>query len=297
MQPTETIQKLDFETIECEKIPFVVINTSVIQSIKNRDAAFLWIYLQSLPPTWVVNKHHIMKHFDISERTYRRMMTFLARSNLIRYEKVRVANGTYGPVKLIVLNGSDFKMGADCGHEAKYGTVDSNHAAKKPHSGESTGVGSAAHINTISNINTKKEIINNNILTQAREDLEVLENPTGKIKPNLYIESTYDTAFKTERDKLDRDEFGGSALPPLLHVEDPPGFNAFFEIYPVKSSKRLARALWWEYKLESKALEIIEKVKQQKKLHVRWKNKEFIPSPVPAVLQFVEVAAAVSIRT
>jgi len=124
----------------------------------------------------------------------------------------------------------------------------------------------------------------NNKYINAREDSKVSENQTGKIKPNSYVESTYDTAFKTERDKLDSDEYGGSALPPQFHVEpvvdDPPGFNAFFEIYPVKSSKRLARALWWEYKLESKALEIIEKVKQQKKLHVRWRNKEFIPSPV-----------------
>ena len=42
----------------------------------------------------------------------------------IECEKIRLPNGTYGPVKLIVLNGSDFKPGAGCDHAAKYGAVD-----------------------------------------------------------------------------------------------------------------------------------------------------------------------------
>ncbi len=150
---TNNIQKLDFHTIEKESIPYTVLNTFVIQNIHNHFAGFIWIYLQSLPRTWKVNKFHIMKHFDISERTYQRHMSFLAKSNLISYEIPRHENGTLGHVTLKVLNGTKFnqithtdkndivdttppKIADRLNNEESAPVLDRHHTAKKPHSGE-----------------------------------------------------------------------------------------------------------------------------------------------------------------
>lgn len=147
------IEKLDFETIEHEKVPYTVISTFVIQKITDHLAGFIWVYLQSLPPSWKVNKYHIMEHFDISDRTYQRRMSFLCKSNLISYENSRSENGTLGNFILKVLNGTKF---IQINHTAKNGVVDTTppkmavwekpqkitqvidnaHSAKKPHSGD-----------------------------------------------------------------------------------------------------------------------------------------------------------------
>ena len=102
------IEKFEPTSIEHESIPFAQINRNVIQNIKNPVAAFIWIYLQSMPRTWKPNKHQIMKHFDISERTYERHMAFLRDSCLIAYRKVRYKNGRLGACAIIVLNGDKF---------------------------------------------------------------------------------------------------------------------------------------------------------------------------------------------
>lgn len=152
------IDKLDFETIERESIPFTLISTFVIQNIKNHFAGFIWVFLQSLPPTWTANKAHLMKHFEISERTYQRHMSFLSASNLVCYQRIRLENGTLGPVYLKVLNGTEFNVAADSCHTVKIGVVDFNHTAKKPPSGGTTPVVFGTLINTTINITkTTKE--------------------------------------------------------------------------------------------------------------------------------------------
>lgn len=151
------IQKLDFDTIEREQIPFVTLSTYVIQNITNHFAGFIWAFLQSLPPNWEINKIHIMKHFGISDRTYQRHMSFLSNSNLIRYERQRYQNGTLGPVALKVLNGTKFNRDAGPDHTAKIGIVDFNHTAKTPQCGEATPVANGRHTNTTTTTKTKKE--------------------------------------------------------------------------------------------------------------------------------------------
>lgn len=103
------IEKFDADSMDHELIPFAQIDRNVIQNIKNPGAALIWFYLQSMPRTWKPNKHQIMNHFDISERTYKRHMAFLRDSCLIEYKRIRNKNGQLESVELMILNGRKFK--------------------------------------------------------------------------------------------------------------------------------------------------------------------------------------------
>jgi hypothetical protein len=153
------IQKFEATKFSQEIIPFAQISRDVIQNISDPLAGFIWVYLQSLPPTWKPNKHHLMKHFDISERTYERRIAFLCKSGLIAYQRSRDKNGRLGEVELIVLNGDRFNSNPneqsraafeiieeenkkipyeikDLNHTAKNGGMEIHHSAKKPRCGD-----------------------------------------------------------------------------------------------------------------------------------------------------------------
>lgn len=151
------IHKYNATLFEKEHLPFTQICNKVIQNITNIQAGFIWVYLQSLPATWIPNKFHLMSHFGISERTYQRIMSYLSDCKLVSYERDRKPNGTLAEVRLIVHNGINFTQAPpenhtakivsmvikekplpdkDSDHTAKFGIVDFNHTAKKPHSGD-----------------------------------------------------------------------------------------------------------------------------------------------------------------
>ena len=121
------IEKFEPESIEHEPIPFAQLDRNVLQNIKNPAAGFIWAYLQSQPRTWKPNKHQIMKHFDISERTYERYIAFLRESNLVKYRRERYSDGTLGPCILVILNGNKF---IDISKVKKEKLRNSNHTAK-----------------------------------------------------------------------------------------------------------------------------------------------------------------------
>jgi hypothetical protein len=174
------IQKLDPTHFEKEQMPYTLICNNVINKCKNPVAGFIWIYLQSKPPTWTPNKWEIMKRFDISEATYKRHMRYLSSCGLIEYHRMRLDDGTIGNFRLVVLNGSNFNPEGDtfkgtvfdltnihgikndtvvdpapvmdCDHGIIFDTVASIHSIKKPPSGEMT-----PHINTRSTSSVKKE--------------------------------------------------------------------------------------------------------------------------------------------
>jgi hypothetical protein len=194
-----SIEKLDFETIEREHIPFVTLPTTVIQKIKNPMAGFMWVYFNSLPPEWKINKSHIMAHFDISERTYQRHMSYLKSHNLIEYRRYRMPNGTLGPVTLVSLNGLNFKPDVDHDHSAKFGIVVVNHTAKNPHSGETTAVVSGTLINTITSFGSlkrKEEDINIGDSANTPKNIQFSTNKKNKPKPlSDYSKDTFFMLF------------------------------------------------------------------------------------------------------
>lgn len=108
------IEKYDFDTIKREKKPYTVIRTAIVQKIpiKHAQEFLLWVYLESLCETWKPTKSHLTKHFQISDRTYERYMSWLNAVGLIEYRQTRSSGGTFGKGKLIVLNGSRFNLDA-----------------------------------------------------------------------------------------------------------------------------------------------------------------------------------------
>lgn len=130
MKKTEVnIEKFDFEGFEKEPSPYTVIPTNVIQELapRHQTAYCLWSYLQSLPPDWEPNKHHLIKLFSISERTYHTHMKILVQCNLIQYVRYRYKNGRLGKVIIKVLNGSKFELPEQSNHTAKICIVDAPH--------------------------------------------------------------------------------------------------------------------------------------------------------------------------
>lgn len=120
------IEKYDITTFEKEQKPYLMVLTDLIQKfpITHSSELLLWMFLESLPPTWKPNKNHIMAHFNISDRTYERYMSYLNATNLIEYRQDRNSSGTFGDWKLIVLNGTRFNPGAESNRSAKIdGTV------------------------------------------------------------------------------------------------------------------------------------------------------------------------------
>lgn len=102
------INKLNPKKFQHEKIPYTIIANKVIENCTNPSAMQIWLYLQTKIETWIPNKYEIMKRFNLSERSYDRYMSYLCKSNLIKFEQERLENGTFGTATMIVLNGTDF---------------------------------------------------------------------------------------------------------------------------------------------------------------------------------------------
>lgn len=98
----------DFEGMTQEKWPFTQISNYVVQNIGDPLSGFLWVYLQSLPPTWTINKHHLKAEMGIGEHSYKRAMTYLKKCNLISQYQEKSKSGKYDKSRIIVKNGSKF---------------------------------------------------------------------------------------------------------------------------------------------------------------------------------------------
>lgn len=104
-----SIEKLDFQKATKEQIPYTLISTKVIQSIKDPVAGFIWIYLASLPPDWLVNKEQVMAKFHIGDNRLKVIFSYLHRAGLIQYKRDRFDDGKLGVVIVHVLCGDQFK--------------------------------------------------------------------------------------------------------------------------------------------------------------------------------------------
>lgn len=105
------IEKFDshaFDSITKESCPYTQASSKVIQHIHNKEALALWMYFQSLPPEWNINKYQVMKCFGIGEVVYKRTMSFLRKCKLIDYKIYKSEIGTFYKTRIIVKNGSEF---------------------------------------------------------------------------------------------------------------------------------------------------------------------------------------------
>lgn len=114
----EKFDASDFIEGENQKWPFTQISNYVVQNIGDALSGFLWVYLQSLPPAWIVNKHQLKSHFNIGEHSYKKAMTYLKKCNLISQYQEKAQGGLYGKSRIIVKNGSKFIHPKDHENEA-----------------------------------------------------------------------------------------------------------------------------------------------------------------------------------
>lgn len=126
------IQKYNFDDFEKEQKPYVMLLTEVIQKfpMSHSGEFLLWTFLESLPDTWKPNKQHITNHFDISDRTYERYMSWLNAVGLIEYRQKRGSTGAFSKWTLVVLNGTKFNPDAGLRQSAKIGGVVVNRKKK-----------------------------------------------------------------------------------------------------------------------------------------------------------------------
>ena len=89
---------------------FTVVPNHLIKTIpmKNADMFLVWTYLQSMRNDWQPKAFQIMKHFGFKRTKYNKIMSWLLKSKLIRYEQERKPDGSYGETYLIVLDGRDY---------------------------------------------------------------------------------------------------------------------------------------------------------------------------------------------
>lgn len=97
-----------FEGMEMEKWYFTQMPNYVLQNIDNAVAQGVWTHIQSLPPEWNLNKTYIINKFKLSEKLYKKTMSYLKKCNLIAYKKYRNDSGSFIKTKILVKSGSKF---------------------------------------------------------------------------------------------------------------------------------------------------------------------------------------------
>lgn len=144
MSEEKNIEKLqdfnDWAELEHEvKIPYTQISNQVVQNISSIEAGFIWVYLQTLPQRWKVNRTHIKNKFKIGDEKLDKIMSFLKQSNLIGYRKARDDKGRYLPNRIIVRCGSEFVQVV--ASISKITPDNFNYLDSKTHSPENQGSG------------------------------------------------------------------------------------------------------------------------------------------------------------
>ena len=102
------IEKLDKAKLTLENQSYTQILTHVIQNIKDPVAGFVWVYLSSLPPDWLVLKEQIKNKFNLGDDKIKDIFSYLNRCKLIAYKRIRGSNGKLGKQFIHVFVGNDF---------------------------------------------------------------------------------------------------------------------------------------------------------------------------------------------
>lgn len=105
-----SVQKLDAVRVTQEKKPYTQILSTVIQNIQDPIAGFIWVYLSSLSPDWIVQKEHLKTKFKIGDDKLKNIFSYLKRCNLIEYQRIRDKKGKLIKNTIHVLCGEEFKQ-------------------------------------------------------------------------------------------------------------------------------------------------------------------------------------------
>lgn len=130
-----SIEKVDFQKVVKEQIPYTLVYTKVIQHIHDPLALAMWVYLLSLPSEWNINKTQLKKHFKIGDDRLKRTLAFLSKTNLIEYVRMRNAQGVLGICAINVLCGNKFvniQEDIECATTGVKATPVENHTCGNP---------------------------------------------------------------------------------------------------------------------------------------------------------------------
>lgn len=147
------IEKSDITYLAKEHIPFTVLPNHVLQKINSTDALAIYCYLASLPNDWIINKQHLMNHFDMGRDKINKAINLLKDKNLIEFTQEKNSDGTYKKSELRL------KRGYEVIHSQPLTENPSpvnSPLTEKPVSGQPV-TGKTATTNTIINTNTIKE--------------------------------------------------------------------------------------------------------------------------------------------
>lgn len=107
-----TIQKFNSKSrVTQQLIPYVQLNSKVIDLIDDLEAGFVWVYLSSKSIDWTVIKQQLKSKFKIGNDKLKKIFAYLKRHNLITYHAVRSEDGkTISHHDIEVLNGENFSV-------------------------------------------------------------------------------------------------------------------------------------------------------------------------------------------
>lgn len=134
-----SIEKLSFERITKEQLPYTILLNSVIQNISNAEALAVYVFLYSLPPNWEINKQHLSKKFKLGTKKLRAIFSYLNRANLLEYHQPKdEATGKMLGTTIHLLSGENFDQSV-CFKEEKTGEAKIAPAVKMAKSVDKSG--------------------------------------------------------------------------------------------------------------------------------------------------------------
>jgi len=186
-----SIQKLDFNKVTQEKIPYAIVNTQVVQKIYNPIALSIWVYLSTLPPSWEVNKAQIRKHFGISEKGIKSAMAYLKKCRLIEYHQPTGKGGRFMGQTIHVLCGREFleQIGSTGG--SKTAPADYRPSGKDVHINNYKDINNNTGINNMANEVDQTQEDQNCTIVEKRENSKNLEKSSHKPVSTIKNDSKY----------------------------------------------------------------------------------------------------------
>ena len=181
MRECENIEKFE-GLFENEARGCTIVINETIQTMTNFDLIGLYTFLATMPPNWRINPQHLLKHFKCSKDKIYRLLNELISERLLSVRENRISGR---------FNQLIYKL-----HLHRYEPCPENKdTVKSPCPDLPCPENKDTYItNNIYNKDIK------NIKTRARENDSNLHKDSSSIKPNPYVESTYDTSYRQEKE-------------------------------------------------------------------------------------------------
>lgn len=254
------IEKFYDSALRKEDTPFTQIYNFVVQNLLNHEALVIWIYLQTKPPSWKVNRNELLTHFvDIGRDKLEKCLAVLKSVGLIEIYSIREGGKIVGWETYV-------KCGIGCEEKINKYKIEYLQAKEQKKNKKNNACqipetqGSGVHQTTEIQGSGGKVKIPHKIRPKA-DIHQIPENPgSGE---SGYIERKSDNKEREkERNTTTRTRVDGECVP----------FDSFWNLYPhhFPSSEKTCRSIWVNRKLDSIAPTIIEAVTKFLATDFRW---------------------------